>query len=299
MKTHEEIQASRVEPINFGYRMPSGINAGYTMRELFNARISVDPDNCWHWVGQKDARGYGIFGHKGRKLLAHRVSFEMASGVVPDGVVMHKCDNPSCVNPDHLKLGTLRENIQDCVLKGRNANKGGLNGSKAKLSDEDVNAIRLRRDEGESYKELAKEFGVSMSWLSILTRGIKRGDTSDATMSPDDYVNLAMRTSTDLGYEGNLIHATLLLCSEAGEVASEVKRTVAYGKKLDVHNVKEELGDILWGVALMCQTLSIPMVDVMRANIAKLAARYPDGKFDANHAINRDKEAEAQAMSGA
>lgn len=116
-------------------------------------------------------------------------------------------------------------------------------------------------------------------------------------MMPNEYVTLAMRTKKELGQTMNIAHAALLLGSEAGEVMSEVKRHVVYGKALDVHNIKEELGDILWGVALMCDSLGISLEDVMKGNIAKLEARYPDLRFEADHAINRDKEAEREAMA--
>ena len=97
-----------------------------------------------------------------------------------------------------------------------------------------------------------------------------------------------MRTKNDLGMKGNAVHASLLLTSESGEVASEVKRFFAYNKSLDIGHIKEELGDVLWGIALMCDTLGIELEDVMRSNILKLEARYPDLCFKEEHALNRD-----------
>ena len=115
-------------------------------------------------------------------------------------------------------------------------------------------------------------------------------------MTPNEYMQKAMRTKNPLGFAGDVTHAAMLLTSEAGEVASEVQRFIAYGKDLDRVNVKEELGDILWGIALMCDTLGFTIEEVMEKNIAKLEARYPDKKFDADRAINRDNEAEQEAM---
>lgn len=115
-------------------------------------------------------------------------------------------------------------------------------------------------------------------------------------MTPQEYVRLAMRTNVDMGLKSNAVHSALLLSSEAGEVVSEVKRLFAYGKTLDSNHIKEELGDILWAIALMCNTLGLDLEDVMRCNIAKLEARYPDLKFDAERSLNRDLDAEKAAM---
>lgn len=109
-------------------------------------------------------------------------------------------------------------------------------------------------------------------------------------MTPSEYVALAMRTKNDLGFKGDLIHAALLIGSEAGELISEIKRDFAYGKPLHRDNIIAEAGDCLWAVALICHTLEVPMEEVMRLNIAKLEARYPDLCFNPKHAVEqRDK----------
>jgi NTP pyrophosphatase (non-canonical NTP hydrolase) len=117
-------------------------------------------------------------------------------------------------------------------------------------------------------------------------------------MQAFEYVNAAMRTNKDMGTDMNIVHAAMLLCTESGEIMSEVKRNFAYGKPLDTRNIIEELGDVLWGVALMCTQMGVTMESVMEANIAKLAARYPNLSFDADRAINRDKAAEQEAIAG-
>lgn len=90
-----------------------------TAAERFWAKVSRT-DHCWEWVGCK-RRGYGAINVGGRTHDAHRLSYAMANGPIPQGLcVMHSCDNPGCVNPGHLRLGTLADNHADMVAKGRN-----------------------------------------------------------------------------------------------------------------------------------------------------------------------------------
>lgn len=77
-------------------------------------------DECWIWTGTTDGYGYGVTSHFRQKIKAHRLSYEMRFGPIPPGlVVRHKCDNPCCVNPNHLELGTQKDNVRDAVSRGR------------------------------------------------------------------------------------------------------------------------------------------------------------------------------------
>jgi NTP pyrophosphatase (non-canonical NTP hydrolase) len=99
----------------------------------------------------------------------------------------------------------------------------------------------------------------------------------------------AMRTAKEIGDVEDILHATLGIGSEAGELQSSVKGWLAYGKDLDVKNIIEEMGDILWYIALMCKRLNIPMQHVAIENIAKLYARYPEKYTDEDAIARADK----------
>lgn len=124
--------------------------------------------NCWVWTGCLGGNGYGRIRYKGRQEGAHRVAWMLVNGDIPKGMmVMHSCDNPLCVRVDHLSLGSLQENVQDMVRKGRASRqgpsapaKGERNGS-AKLTAMDVVRIRDYHREGLGIKELANRYGVT------------------------------------------------------------------------------------------------------------------------------------------
>lgn len=113
---------------------------------------------CWEWTGYRQ-EGYGHVFDGIRDRPAHRVSWELHNGPIPDGMVCrHDCDNPGCVNPAHLRIGTHADNIADKVARNRQA-KGEGNG-RARLTAPQVLEIRRRGDAGESRTALAREFGV-------------------------------------------------------------------------------------------------------------------------------------------
>lgn len=103
--------------------------AGYagTVAERMERKRTVDPTTgCWNWHGSKDTKGYGQIRIDGRARIATHIALELAGRPrPPKACALHRCDNPACVNPDHLWWGTMKENIQDCIAKGR-FNSSGL-----------------------------------------------------------------------------------------------------------------------------------------------------------------------------
>ena len=122
---------------------------------------TIQSGDCWLWTASVSYGGYGHFKYQGKSDYAHQVSYMIFIGsLIPGDVVRHSCDNPGCVNPNHLLKGTHNDNVQDRVARKRSA-KGFGNG-RSKLTSEIVK--RCRRSD-KSYKELAKEYGVSGSTM--------------------------------------------------------------------------------------------------------------------------------------
>lgn len=132
----------------------------------FRKKFIVMPDyGCWNWIAGKTQDGYGRF-RVGPKsvMMAHRYAWELQRGKVPEGMqVLHKCDNPSCVNPEHLFLGTQNDNIQDMVSKGRQRGVVSEKQHLAKLDWIKAYEIKWLAATGFSNAHLAKEYGVTRS----------------------------------------------------------------------------------------------------------------------------------------
>ena len=128
---------------------------------------------CWIWTGCRLKGGYGQLGHpdgSGRQVRAHRLAWELSHGPIPAGLlVCHTCDNPPCVRPDHLFLGTTSDNVHDARAKGRAAI--GERHGRAVLTEEDVRQARTLAGTGLSSAEVASRYGVSVTTMRYALMG--------------------------------------------------------------------------------------------------------------------------------
>lgn len=139
------------------------------------ARV-VKSDGCWEWTGPRTPFGHGHLNHRNKRVYAHRLSWELHNGPIPDGMsVCHRCDNPPCVNPAHLWLGSHGDNLRDMATKGRQ----GLHLAPAKavrgeahhrsvLTDDMVREIRAS---SESAHALSRRLGVSRPTVARVRQG--------------------------------------------------------------------------------------------------------------------------------
>lgn len=142
--------------------------------QRFLSKITQTETGCWEWIASKDKNGYGWFSVKGKIWKAHRLSYILFKGLIPIGLnICHKCDNPSCVNPDHLFAGDNMINRSDSVAKKRHA--FGHRHGMSKLDEDKVIQIRSLRKEGKKLNEIADIFGVDFTLIwQVVNRKIWR-----------------------------------------------------------------------------------------------------------------------------
>ena len=129
-----------------------------TLKERFDSKVQRT-EGCWLWIAALHGKGYGHMRVAGKVEKAHRVSYEIFNGPIPYGMmVLHTCDNPRCVNPDHLFLGTNKDNMADMAAKGRGNAPRGEEQHLARLTEAAVQSIRASRKPGIA---LARDFGIS------------------------------------------------------------------------------------------------------------------------------------------
>ncbi len=139
-----------------------------SVKERFWSKVAIGKD-CWEWQAQVGPHGYGCFDHR-FAYRAHRASWILTFGAIPKGMqVLHRCDNKRCVRPDHLFLGTQKENVVDCVNKGRISR--GEHRPQHKLTTDNIRAIRDLRKTGLTYKTLAERFNVSLGYICKIVNG--------------------------------------------------------------------------------------------------------------------------------
>lgn len=139
--------------------------------------VQVLPSGCIVWTAADKGNGYGMVWQDGKVQMTHRVAYEQKYGAIPAGhLVCHRCDVRSCINPDHLFLGTHADNSADMWAKGR-----GLFGDRAhwaKVSEADVQAIKAAYEAGRPQREIGAEYGLSQQQVSRICRGERWGRAS-------------------------------------------------------------------------------------------------------------------------
>lgn len=185
------------------YGDPNVVSAIYgdTSKRL-KSKVSVDENGCWIWQGSISPNGYGTTTHKNKRISSHRLSYLTFKGEIPKGLfVCHSCDIKACINPDHLFVGTGKDNMQDMLKKGRNPvpwSKGKTRMDSKKLDDAVKKATRVRRtnylkkckivyeyknDTGSTYKKMQDVFCLSDRQLfdryKYFEMFLKGGDAHD------------------------------------------------------------------------------------------------------------------------
>lgn len=139
---------------------------------------------CVIWPQYKDRAGYGTTYHEGRVRKAHRVAYCLFHNIAIESIdgllVRHDCDNPSCVNPEHLSLGNHKDNTADRIKRNRSYHPSGEKNIGSKLSEEqiaEIRAIHIPRKKGFSTSCLAKKYGVSPSWIGrVIAGNVRNGE---------------------------------------------------------------------------------------------------------------------------
>lgn len=157
----------------------SRTSAWHLATRLANALDAAHDGTCWEWQRARVPKGYGTIRVDGEPTYAHRLSYLLGVGAIPEGLfVLHRCDNPRCINPQHLFVGTCKDNTMDSIAKGRASDPStvvlrGEDNPQAKLRAVDIPSIRQRIAAGDSLKAIAATYNVSSSTIA----GIKYGNT--------------------------------------------------------------------------------------------------------------------------
>lgn len=148
------------------------------MNGQFDKKVKkANGDTCWEWQGRRNKGGYGVHtvGHS-IKILAHREGWARAKGPIPAGLcVLHRCDNPPCVRPDHLFLGTRKDNLKDMTRKGRRVQVFGSGSGRAKLTEKQAKEIReqyipgvIHQKKSGNVAQLCLKYGICKSTIRAL-----------------------------------------------------------------------------------------------------------------------------------
>lgn len=127
---------------------------------------------CWEWQGNRPSALYGHFSLREKTVKAHRWIYALLNGEIPDDlVVRHKCDNPACVNPAHLEVGTVADNTRDKYERGRGPNRQGEKHPMARLDEDRVRQLRKMASLGFTHTAIAEKFGIARQTVGNIVRG--------------------------------------------------------------------------------------------------------------------------------
>lgn len=175
MRTPAQIESSK-RCLAFG-RLPRPRSPEQIIQSFWEKVNRLSDNECWEWKASTRRGGYGQF-TSGTQRVAHRFSWELHNGKIPSGlIVCHKCDNPKCVNPNHLFLGTYKDNMSDKTAKGRGRYAYGESSGHAKLTNEKVMAARFEYSNGALIKDIAKKYGVTKEPMRRAIRGLSWKNT--------------------------------------------------------------------------------------------------------------------------
>lgn len=156
--------------------------------DRFEQQYEVNEETgCWEWTGTRHNFGYGQFGVDGGTMGAHRYSYKLHNDGIPDGAhICHKCNNPPCVNPDHLYAGSPKSNAQDAIEAGsfphEGSTKSGEENRHSHINNDDVRKMRERYANSDvTYTELSDEYDISMGAVSRMIRGESYKDAGGPT----------------------------------------------------------------------------------------------------------------------
>ena len=155
--------------------MPPGVYERKSTADRFWEKVEIRGKNeCWNWTACTIKNGYGHFGFRGKLYTAHRFSWILTNGQIPEGLcICHHCDNPGCVNPAHLFIGTQKDNIQDAINKNRMVGKKGEENNNSSLTEKQVLAIRAEYKLGNiTQRELARKHGVGQRTITCIVNRI-------------------------------------------------------------------------------------------------------------------------------
>ena len=138
-----------------------------SLQKRFHSRYEIMPNGCWNWLGKKMPNGYGRINLGSKYQYAHRISWFLKHGEFPKQFACHKCDNRSCVNPDHLFEGNAKDNTTDAIRKNRLAT-----GEKHGLTRITIDQAREIKSSSENQHKMAKRFGISQGQVSRIRRGL-------------------------------------------------------------------------------------------------------------------------------